>query len=136
MDFIEVTSERCTSYQLNTFFIPKGLMENMDNTPYAPKFIYPNCLPKPKISILMKKGFIGRLQSVSRCKAARQLSGIHQAVIRQSSISCSDCLRIFISTFIQSSKRLFCIFADFWFYGGCVSWNMDRSPFRWFCLAK
>ena len=33
-----------------------------ENTPNAPKFNGPNCLPKPKkFGIFMKKGFIGRL---------------------------------------------------------------------------
>ena len=35
------------------------------NTPNTPKFICPNCLPKPKsLGFFMKKGFIGHPQSV------------------------------------------------------------------------
>ena len=42
-----------------------GTDKSAKNTPIAPKFMCPNCLPEPKkFGISMKKGFIGRPYSV------------------------------------------------------------------------
>ena len=111
--------------------------------------ILPKYLTKLSVCQAFIKQYLGSHQAVVRqlsgsCHTVlRQSSGSHQAVIRQSSGSHPAAVQTVLEfsfhllySLLQISKSLFHIFADFWFYGGCVSRNMDRSPFRWFRLAE
>jgi hypothetical protein len=53
-----------------------GADKSTESTPNAPKFIFPNCLSKPKslVHISMKKGLIGRPLSVKCTKAEEKLT--------------------------------------------------------------